>query len=430
MPTRAFIGARVAGLKARLGRLSRIEPASVGIRPQDLPFAPSPAHFAAANRRLSQIEHNVEQRFASLSNSWRTAPLERALVDIALVERELDRARRAFGLFFEVFSQRGTTFARPLAAHDAIAEDCYTAIRAAAPRIFAGPLLKPLCYMEHGYSPATMRRGVTLSRLLGEPNPFPVIRIPWDREHPWDAVFLHEVAHNLQADLGIWQENRSAVMSRLFGRLRCPFQTTVYGRWHKEIFADLAALLLGGPAAARSMALFLAHPAPRTLTYRPGGAHPTAYLRVLILTEMLRRMGFPRHAAELDSVWTRLYNPGRAHRLPARLLGGAARAIPELVDEIAFQTRRNLAHRALVDILPFTAEDQARIERAARLLANSRSQRVELPPRFLVSAASYALEMNGVAPNLLSRAVTDLLNEQRRARRPAEAALLASPVAA
>jgi hypothetical protein len=38
--------------------------------------------------------------------------------------------------------------------------------------------------------------------------------------------------------------------------------------------------------------------------------------------------------------------------------------------------------------------------------------------------------MNGVAPNLLSRAVTDLLNEQRRARRPAEAALLASPVAA
>ena len=40
--------------------------------------------------------------------------------------------------------------------------------------------LKPLTYMEHGFSPATLRRGVVLSRLLGEANPFPIIRIPWD----------------------------------------------------------------------------------------------------------------------------------------------------------------------------------------------------------------------------------------------------------
>src|SRR4029450_9592421 len=103
-----------------------------------------------------------------------------------------------------------------------------------------------------------------------------------------DAVFLHEVAHNLQADLGIWHENRVAVVRRLFARVGDPFIMTVYGRWHKEIFADLAALLLGGPAAARGMALFLAHPAPRTLTYRPGSAHPTAYLRIHILAGMVR----------------------------------------------------------------------------------------------------------------------------------------------
>jgi hypothetical protein len=70
-------------------------------------------------------------------------------------------------------------------------------------------MLKPLTYMEHGYSPATTRRGIALSRLLGEANPFPLIRIPWDRDNPWQAVFLHEVAHNLQADLGLWQENRT-----------------------------------------------------------------------------------------------------------------------------------------------------------------------------------------------------------------------------
>jgi hypothetical protein len=426
MSTRAFIQARVAGLEARLGRLSRIDHESVGIRPRDVPYAPSQAHFAAANRRLAQIERDVQQRFRSIANVAARRP-GRALVDIALVERELDRARRAFGLFFEVFGQRGTTFAPSLAAHDAIAEDCYTAVRSAAPRIFARPLLKPLCYMEHGYSPATMRRGVTLNRLLGEPNPFPVIRIPWDREHPWDSVFLHEVAHNLQADLGIWQENRSAVVRRLLGRTRDPFQATVYGRWHKEIFADLAALLLGGPVAARGMALFLAHPAPRTLTYRPGSAHPTAYLRVLILAEMLRRMRFERHAAELERIWKTLYDPGRAHRLPGRLLHGAERAIPEVVDEIAFQTRRNLAHRALVDILPFSGADQARIERGATLLARECGADVTLPPRFLLSAAAYALESGRVAPDRLSRSVIALLNE-RRATQPRSAQ--AAPVAA
>ena len=71
-------------------------------------------------------------------------------------------------------------------------------------------------------SPATMRRGVLLSRLLGEPNPFPIVRIPWDRDRPWQATFLHEVAHNLQADLGIWQENRQAVIRRLLGTSRDP----------------------------------------------------------------------------------------------------------------------------------------------------------------------------------------------------------------
>ena len=91
---------------------------------------------------------------------------------------------------------------------------------------------------------------MVLNRLLGAPNPFPIIRIPWDRDNPWQAVFLHEVSHNLQADLHIWQENKQAVLKRVLKDTRDRFLTQTYGRWHKEIFADLAALLLGGPAAA------------------------------------------------------------------------------------------------------------------------------------------------------------------------------------
>jgi hypothetical protein len=164
---------------------------------------------------LSEIDRSIQERLRQLTGLGATARLEDRLAAMAMVEREIDRARRAFGMFFEVFAQRGTAFGPALAAHDAIARDCYAVVRRAAPRVFGGPVLAPLTYMEHGYSPATMRRGVTLARLLGEPNPFPLIRIPWDRDQPWQATFLHEVCHNLQADLGLWVENRQAIIQGL-----------------------------------------------------------------------------------------------------------------------------------------------------------------------------------------------------------------------
>lgn len=415
MDTTAFLRAKIVGLAARARRLARIDPDQIGIRRKDLPYAPSPAHLKAANARLAHIEADVLRRVQHLHQHWRSASREQVLVDIAMVERELDRARRTYGLFFEVFAQRGTTFAPALAAHDVIAADCYAAVRQRAHHIFDKPLLKPISYMEHGFSPATMRRGVTLGRLLGEANPFPLIRIPWDREHPWQAVFLHEVAHNLQADLGIWQENGHAVARRMLEASHSIGLARVYGRWHKEIFADLAALLLGGPAAAWSMSDFLAYPAPRTMTYRPRGVHPTSYLRVLIVTEMLRRMGFGRDAQQLESVWKSLYNPARFHRLPPLLLMSSPRTIPEVVDEIAFQTRRNLGQRALADILHFSAADEAQVRRASSLLVQGLADAVELPPRQLVAAASYALGTGAIAPQRLSGIVIGKLNEERQA---------------
>ena len=415
MDLRRFLRAKLTGLSARLSRLSRIDNAFVGLRPQDMPYAPSSRHFEVANERLAKVERTIRRRFDELRIGWTERAPQRVLVDMALVERELDRARRLFGMFYEVFAQRGTSFGPALAAHDAIAEDCYRAVRQAAPRTFDGPLLKPVCYMEHGYSPATMRRGVQLSRLLGEANPFPLIRIPWDRDQPWQAVFLHEVAHNLHADLGIWQENRQAVLRRVMGSARDPFLATVYGRWHKEIFADLAAILLGGPAAAWGMAEFLAHPQPRTMTYRPGGAHPTAYLRVFMLAEMLRRIGFTREATRLLRVWQGLYRVQAGHRMPPVLMSSAPRVIPAVVDEIAFQTRRNLAQRALADVIPFGRDDEAAIREGAKGLAAER--RVDLPQRHLISAAHYAIEAGGIEPQRLARCVIEQLTGH--AARPA-----------
>lgn len=386
-----FLATKAKTLASRARMFATLTPQSVGLRPQDDFYAPRAEHFEAANKRLASIDRAVKLRLAEADKALRGHSRDDKLLALAMVERELDRARRAFGMFFEVFAQRGTAHGRALSAHDAIARDCYTAVRTANPKIFAGPLVPPLTYLEHGYSPATMRRGVTLSRLLGESNPFPLIRIPYDRDQPWQAVFLHEVAHNLQADLGLWVENKNAVMKRLAENHFAPLTINVFARWHKEIFADLAALLLGGPASAWGMAEFLAHPQDKVMTYRPGGPHPTGYFRIFILAEMLRRMDFKADARQIAQVWTGLYDLRRGHRLPRVLLEESKRAIPALVDEIAFQPRRALAERNVSTVIPFRPEDQAAIRRGGLLLARGRTP-VDLPPRFMVSAARYAIE--------------------------------------
>jgi len=410
--TRAFLRARVVSRAARARRLVRIDYSSVGIRPQDLRYTPSPAHFQAANDRLASIDRSIVSRLATVEKASDRADFQRMLTDIAFVEREIDRARRAFGMFFEIFSQRGSSYAPVLAAHDVIASDCYDAVREGMPRLLSRKALPPVTYLEHGYSPATQRRGAVLTRLLGEANPFPVIRIPWDRDNPWQSVFLHEVSHNIQADMGIWQENRVAVIRRVMTASGDPVVSAVYGRWHKEIFADLAALLLGGPAAAWGLAQFLAHPAPRAMTYRHGGVHPTGFLRVLLLAEMLRRMNFPEEAARLERVWRRLYEVRRFHRLPRRLLRSAKALLPQVVDEIAFQSRRNLAQHALADVIRFRQEDEEGIRAASKRLVEGGMPDEALPPRHLVSAASYALGSGRIRPQLLSsRVVARLASE-------------------
>jgi len=179
MDVRAFLRAKLLALEGRGRQLAKIDHRSVGIRPQDLPYTPSPRHFAAVNERLTEIDRRIAGRLSALDEWVRDLPPNQVLTAIAMVEREIDRARRTWGLFFDVFSQRGSSFAPTLAAHDVIADDCYAAVIPAVARLYPGPKLRPITYMEQGFSPVTFRRGIQLGRLLGETNPFPLIRIPW-----------------------------------------------------------------------------------------------------------------------------------------------------------------------------------------------------------------------------------------------------------
>lgn len=420
---RDFLDAKVRSLAARARRLSRLTHQTVGIRTGDLPYTPSAAHFRAANQRLAQVDRELRVGLGRLRAAMDQpdAQPEAILALAALVERQVDRARRAFGLFFEIFAQRGTAFAPALAACDNIAADCFAVVRARRPGLLGGPLLKPVTYVEHSFSPATFRRGVVLRRLLGERNLFPLVRVPYERiESPWGmGVILHEVGHNLQADLGVWQETEAAVQRRVLQVTGDPWVTRIWTRWHKEIFADLIAILLGGPAAALGMKDFLAYPHPRVLAFRPLSVHPVPYLRGFLLAEMVRRVGFPQMARRLRLVWRKLYQPHlAAARLPRRLMATARIVIPQVVDEIAFQTRRGLAGHALVDVIPFDRDDERRIRRAARQIGAGQLP-ADLPPRFAVGAARYALERKLAPPATISQTV---INHLSRPAAPARAA--------
>jgi hypothetical protein len=406
-----FLRLKAASLQARARQMIRLTPETVGLRRRDLPYAPSPAHFRAAQAQLRAIERTIAKRFA-LAGRQAAPSLEDRLLSMAMIERDIDRARRAFGMFFELFAQRGTIYAPALAAYDVVGIDCYQAVMDGLPGVFAGPVLAPVSYLEHGYSPSTVRRGTSLARLLGDSLPFPVVRVPWDRDKPWQAAFLHEVAHNLQADLRIWQEVRAAVAKRLLECGSAPRVIATFARWHKEIFADLAAILLGGPAAAFGMAEFLAHPSDKVLTYRPGGVHPTSYLRILIQAELLRRMGFSRDADGLSSLWRTLYAPERGARIPGWLMQGAPRAIRGVVDEIVFQPRRNLAEKALASVIRFTPDDQVAIRRGGFDLKRGVPPD-GLAPRHVVSACRYALEA-GAEPGALGALVIRHLSNTPR----------------
>ena len=410
-PVEKFLRLKASSLRARARQIIRLTPVSVGLRQQDLPYAPSSAHFRAAQQQLVEIERQINRR-AAVATRQVSPSYEDRLLSMAMIEREVDRARRSFGLFFEIFAQRGTAHAPALAAYDVIGIDCYRAVMSGLPGVFAGPLLAPVCYLEHGYSPATVRRGISLARLLGDSLPFPIIRIPWDRDKPWQAVFLHEVSHNLQADLKVWEDTQESVHRRLLDNRFPPTVVATVGRWHKEIFADLAALLLGGPAMAFGMAEFLAHPSDKVMTYRPGAAHPTGYIRVLILAEMLRRMGFRRDGETLSRIWRTLYDPSRGARMPGWLLQGIDRLVPTVVDEIAFQPRRNLAEKALASVIRFRPEDQVAIRRGAFDLKVGKPP-IGLPPRHVVSACRYALEA-GAQAEPLGALVIDLLSNAPR----------------
>lgn len=373
--------------------------------------APSEGHIQAVNRMMAVLRTELRKHtreVAHFAKAARRAPNTKTLQElIRHKDHSHDWVRaieKVWDFYFELFGQRQSQYADWLLSCDRIALDCYQVayLGVGVPKPIPAP--PPFSYMRTGFSPATYRRGIPLSRLGHLLNPFPLVQLPYHRlVNPWAlGATLHELSHNLQTDLGL-SKVIPLNMARTLLRAGCGKRVaSIWTRWNRELFADVCGLLLGGPGFVPSLMDVVGRAPQATLTFVPGAPHPTPYLRTLISLELLRRMGFAQEAQRYREVWTRLYPNPRAGSLPHDLLDSFEKACPLVVDAVCFQPYKTLGGKSLAQVIRFGPKEQVMIEEAAGRLANGNDPGV-IPARFLVGATRVAMDRRLASPDVIMK---------------------------
>ncbi|RSM76231.1 hypothetical protein DL991_23635 [Amycolatopsis sp. WAC 01375] len=383
---------------------------------------PSRAHLAAVNRMMATLRGPLSTATRVARESAQEAvarpeqaELARLLLAKSRAQRWVRTTERVWDFYLDLFNQRQGAFAPWLVACDRVALDCYQYAYLGIGHWRSIPTPPPFCYLRTGSGPATSRRGIPLRRLGNRLNPFPLIQLPYHRlVNPWTlGAVLHEVSHNLQNDLGLARAIPLQVAARLVEAGVPRAVTGTWVRWNRETFADLSALLLGGPAVAGSLFDVIGRTELETTVFSPRAVHPVPYLRAKISVELLRRMGFTQHADAYAALWRKLYPRAKLINAPPALLKTADKAIPVVVDAMCFTSFPSLGHRPLAKALRFEAKEQAMIEEAAERLADGVSPGV-VPERFLIGAVRYALEEGMAPPKRLSGFFMEELGRRSR----------------
>lgn len=374
--------------------------------------APTAGHTQAVNHLITTLRRGLLQMAGVVRQSGAAAveePSTGRLQDLMLKKERAHKwvrgIEKIWDFYFEVFGQRQTRYAKWLLSCDRIGLDCYRASYLGLGVARPIPAPPPFSYMATGFAPATFRRGIPLKRLGKQLNPFPLIQLPYHRLiNPWTlGAVLHEVSHNLQTDLGLSKDVPRKVGLRLLKAGASRQVARSWVRWNREMFADMSGMMLGGPCILGSLMDILAR-GPRTVTYfNPRGPHPTPYFRMLINTELARRMGFESEAEQYRRLWKRIYpNPSASSSIPEALLRSFDHACPLAVDAMCFQPFRSLGNKSLAQVLNFGRKEQQMIEEASRRLAAGVDPGI-IPERFLIGAVRLGLDRRMARPEVLAR---------------------------
>jgi hypothetical protein len=373
--------------------------------------APTEAHTAAVNELIARLRERlfgltraVQSAATAAASDPRTGPLQRMVAAKEVAHEAVRAVEKVWDFFFELFGQRqAQPYADWLLGCDRVAADCYQAAYLGVGERKSIPAPPPFSYMRTGFSPATFRRGIKLTALGKQVNPFPLVQLPYHRlVNPWTlGAVLHEVSHNLQSDLGLAKAVPRAMGRALLKLGVGPQVAGVWVQWNREIYADMSGLLLGGPAVVGSLFDIIGRSRGSVLSFNPAGVHPTPYLRAFLSIELLRRMGFAAEAEGYRRLWVRMYPDPRGGSIPARLLETAGDAVGCVVDAICYRPFPELGNRSLAQVQRFGPKEQGMVEEAAQRLGTGKDPGI-VPERFLIGAVRFAVDNRLDTPGQLA----------------------------
>jgi hypothetical protein len=332
----------------------------------------------------------------------------------------LIRSQKTWDFFRDKLNLRHSPQHRaPLWVADTVAWDCHRPVldRAVQLGIVNPNELReaPLVYCSAEYSPATWVRGSRpndgRAYDLGEALlPIPVIEIPWDHlGSAWEFLALHhEVGHDIEADLRL----RPALIDSLLeglARERVPLQRrTVWTRWAGEVFADLCALQLGGPAFAEVLMHLLLLPERDVKIFDDKDPHPTPYIRILLNAAYIRTLGstavLNEHAVKIETRWKALYGESSGDVG----LDAFQDDFPCVFQALMDTQQPGLKGHSVRETIPFGDAQDGRIRAAVKFFRTGMYRPNGLPPRHTVSAARMAVGAEAEAGNLSDRICVEI----------------------
>jgi hypothetical protein len=372
--------------------------------------SPTEGHVQAVNALIKSLRHGLLRMSGRVTSASRAAKADPHAEALSEVMRRKDHAHhwvqgieKIWDFYFELFGQRQSNYRDWLLSCDRIAVDCYQTAYTGLGKARTIPAPPPFCYMRTGFAPATFRRGIPLRRLGRQLNPFPLIQLPYHRLiNPWTlGAMLHETSHNLQSDLGLNRDIPHTIAKTLLEAKIPRSVTGIWTRWNREMFADMSALLLGGPEIVGSL-MDVVGRAPETVyAYSARGPHPTPYLRTLISVELLRRMGFADEAERYRRAWTKIYAKPAAGSMPPLLLTTFPAACRLAVDAMCYRPYPSLGNKRFAEVVRFGEKEQQMTEEAAKRLAAGVDPGI-VPARFLIGAARIAMDRKLARPGVIA----------------------------
>ncbi|MBN3878095.1 MAG: hypothetical protein HWQ42_17390 [Nostoc sp. JL23] len=381
------------------------------------PASPTDAQINAVNQliaslrvQLMQISKQVTLAAESPMYQMDSQRLQELMMTAEHAHDWVRAIEQIWDFYFELFGQRQSQFSNWLLGCDRIALDCYQDVYMGLGVARSIPAPAPFSYVKTGFSPATFRRGIPLSKLSQQINPFPLIQLPYHRlVNPWTlGAILHEVSHNLQTDLDLRQVIPRAIRERLLQAGMSRNVAAVWTKWHSETFADMSGLLLGGPAFVASLMDIAARSPKATLYFNPAKPHPIPYLRVFINIELVHRMGFPQEAQKYRRMWERIYPNSRAGNIPSEILRTFGKAHKLVVDTICFSEYEQLGNKTLAEVTGFKPQHQEMVEEAGERLATGNDPGI-IPERLLIPASRWALDNRLAEPRMITKNFYDAL---------------------